>query len=187
MVLAGAVSLSVGCATLLAEKTNSIPIQSSPTHADVYIDGIKRGRTPLTLQLDPRRSYTLVFKKEGLEDKVFDLRNQVGVGWVILDVLLGVFPVIVDTGTGAWHSLEPSSVKVAMLPPGEDAPAGDALPGVPQQGVEQGPPPEAATPTPPTDSNSVNCNLAGTAEWKSASAIQKKKLLEECRRQQGAR
>jgi hypothetical protein len=184
MVLAGAVSLSMGCATLLAEKTNSIPIHSTPTHADVYIDGIKRGRTPLTLQLDPRRSYTLVFKKEGLEDKVFDVRNQVGVGWVILDVLLGIFPVIVDTGTGAWHSLEPSSVKVAMLPPGEDAPAREAVPGVPQQGVEQGPQPEAATP--PAAEPAIRCNLEGTEAWKNASASQKKKLLDECRRQQQA-
>lgn len=192
MVLAGAVSFSVGCATVFADKTNLIPIRSTPTHADVYIDGLKRGRTPLTLQLDPRRSYTIVFKKEGLEDKVFDVRNQVGVGWVVLDVVLGLWPVLVDMSTQAWYSLEPSSVKVSMLPPGEDAPA-EALPGVPHQGGEQGPPPDVATPpdaaspTPPTDSRSVNCNLTDTEEWKKASAIQKKKLLYECRRQQGAR
>jgi hypothetical protein len=190
MVLAGAVSLSVGCATVFADKTNLIPIASTPTHADVYIDGLKRGRTPLTLQLDPRRSYTIVFKKEGLEDKVFDVRNQVGVGWVVLDVVLGFWPVLVDMSTDAWYSLEPSSVKVSMLPPQEDAPAREETPGVPQQGVEQGqqgPGAEAATPTPPTDSRPVNCNLDGTEEWKKASAIQKKKLLDECRRQQGAR
>ncbi|HEX8538413.1 MAG TPA: PEGA domain-containing protein [Cystobacter sp.] len=185
MILAGAVSLSVGCATVFADKTNLIPIASTPTHADVYIDGLKRGRTPLTLQLDPRRSYTIVFKKEGLEDKVFDVRNQVGVGWVVLDVVLGLWPVLIDMSTEAWYSLEPSSVKVSMLPPGEDAPAREALPGASQQGVEQGPRPEVATP--PAEAPAVNCNLTDTEEWKKASAIQKKKLLDECRRQQGAR
>ncbi|WP_395842933.1 PEGA domain-containing protein [Cystobacter fuscus] len=182
MVLAGAVSLSVGCATVFADKTNLIPISSTPTHADVYIDGLKRGRTPLTLQLDPRRSYTIVFKKEGLEDKVFDVRNQVGVGWVVLDVVLGLWPVLIDMSTDAWYSLEPSSVKVSMLPPEEEAPAREEAPGVPQQGVEQGEGAES-----PAESPSERCkNLEGSEEWKKASAIQKKKLLDECRRQRSA-
>lgn len=75
-----------------------------------------------------------------------------------------------------------------MLPPEEDAPAREETPGVPQQGVEQGQQgPGAETATPPAAAPAVNCKLEGTEAWKNASAIQKKKLLDECRRQQGAR
>lgn len=155
--LIGTLSLSFGCATILASKTQALPVSTTPDGTDVYIDGIKRGTTPLTLELDPRRSYTLVFKKEGLDDKVFEVRNQVGAGWVVLDILLGVIPVIVDASTGAWNTLEPESVAVAMLPP------------------------EPAKPQ-----SALNCNLSETPEWKSASAVEKKKLIEECKRQQGA-
>ncbi len=156
-VLVGVLSLSVGCATILASKTQSLPITSNVDATEVYIDGVKRGTTPLTLELDPRRSYTIVFKKEGLEDKVFEVRNQVGAGWVILDILLGLIPVIVDASTGAWSSLEPESVAVAMIPP--------------EPAKEQG---------------AINCNLSGTPEWQSASAVQKKRMLDECKRPQGA-
>ncbi|GHG90925.1 PEGA domain-containing protein [Comamonas sp. JC664] len=153
-VLIGVVSLQVGCATVLASKTQPLPLSSAPDQADVYIDGVKRGTTPLTLELDPRRSYTIVFKKEGLEDKVFEVRNKVNAGWVVLDILFGLVPAIVDAGTGAWHELEADAVRVSWLPP-EEAPAPTA----------------------------VNCNLSGTEAWKSASAVEKKKMLDECRSQ----
>lgn len=155
--LMGVVSLQWGCATLLASKTTQLPISSAPDHAEVYIDGVKRGTTPLTLDLDPRRSYTIVFKKEGLEDKVFEVRNRVNAGWVVLDILFGVVPAIVDAGTGAWHQLDADAVRVSWLPP-EEAPAPTA----------------------------VNCNLSGTDEWKRASAVEKKKMLDECRSQSAA-
>ncbi|WP_164021176.1 PEGA domain-containing protein [Pyxidicoccus trucidator] len=153
--LLATLALPLGCATILAPKTNPLPINSAPDKADVYIDGVKRGTTPLTLELDPRRSYTLVFKKEGLEDKVFEVRNKVGVGWVVLDILFGLVPVIVDAGTGAWHSLDAETVRVSWLPP--EPPA--------------------------TGPGAVNCNLSGTEAWKNASAVEKKRMLDECRQQ----
>lgn len=150
-------ALPLGCAAILAPKTNPIPITTTGSRAaEVYIDGIKRGETPLTLELDPRRSYTLVFKSPGLEDRIFELRSQVGAGWVILDVLFGLIPVIVDASTGAWYYLEPDAVQVAMGPPEEGEPMR-----------------EHATP---------QCNLSETEEWRRASAVEKKRLLEECKR-----
>ena len=177
-------TLQLGCATLLADKVKAVPIQTTPTGADVYIDGIKRGRTPLTLQLDPRRSYTLVFKGEGLEDQVFDVRNEVGVGWVVLDVILGGLPAIIDAQTGAWHSFVPESVQVPLRPSAQAHQPGAQQGTRPEPGAPSPEPMPAAQPAKPPPS--VNCNLSGTPEWQNASASQKKKMLDECRRQQGA-
>jgi hypothetical protein len=99
--------------------------QLYPAGAKVLIDGLERGTTPVTLKLDPRRSYTLVLKKEGDPDQVHELRNSVGAGWIVLDILLGVVPVIVDAATGNWHYFDsdqlavrfPSVTAAEMLPP----------------------------------------------------------------------
>ena len=43
--------LFVGCATLFDQKEQSITINSDPQGADVYIDGIKEGQTPMTFKI----------------------------------------------------------------------------------------------------------------------------------------
>jgi len=38
----------------------------------------------------------------------------VGAGWVILDILGGLIPVIVDAATGDWHYLDQTNVNAAL-------------------------------------------------------------------------
>jgi hypothetical protein len=51
--------------------------------------------------------------KSGFVDKQVPVRRFVGVGWVLLDVLLGLAPVIVDAATGSWYEYEDTSMAVA--------------------------------------------------------------------------
>ncbi|MDL2229231.1 PEGA domain-containing protein, partial [Treponema sp. OttesenSCG-928-L16] len=46
-------------------------IRSSPPGTDVYIDGIKRGTTPLTLESLPTGSYTVRLSRDGYEERRF--------------------------------------------------------------------------------------------------------------------
>ena len=54
------------------------------------------------------------FKKEGFKTITRNGTNKVGAGWVILDVLAGLIPVIIDAVTGAWYHLDEKNVAVQL-------------------------------------------------------------------------
>lgn len=96
-----------GCATILAGKGPvEIPTASTPTGADVYLDGNRLGTTPMNVKVERKKAQTLVFKKAGFKDTSCILEKSTGAGWVILDVVFGLVPVVVDAVTGDWTSVK---------------------------------------------------------------------------------
>jgi hypothetical protein len=103
-----------GCATVFKGEYRSVKIKSEPDGAMVFVNGEFQGRTPVRLELRPSRPYTIEFKKEGYETEVRRIKNEIGVGWVILDVVLGVVPVLVDGLTGSWYNFDQKHVNVLL-------------------------------------------------------------------------
>jgi len=68
------------------------------------------------LKLESKKIYHIEFKKEGYESKTYTITNHIGVNWVILDVLLGLVPVIVDAATGSWYYLDQESINTVLEP-----------------------------------------------------------------------
>jgi len=113
-VLIAAVSTLVGCATIFKGSTEKVNFSSDPTSSKVYVNGQYMGETPLELKLQSKNSYTIEFRKEGYENKTVVLTNSVGAGWIVLDVIFGLVPVIVDAATGNWYSLDQEHVTAAL-------------------------------------------------------------------------
>jgi hypothetical protein len=107
--------LLTGCATLFAPKTNPLAVSSEPHGAEVYVNGFKMGTTPVELSLKPDKSYTIEFRKEGYESVTRVVNTKVGAGWIVLDVLGGFIPVIIDAATGAWNKLDQDAVNAALI------------------------------------------------------------------------
>jgi len=114
-VLPALVLLTTGCAALFAAKQTPIAMQTNPSGAEVWIDGNKMGVTPVTLELSNKKSYVVTFKKDGQEASA-TINNGVGAGWVVLDVLGGLVPVIIDAATGSWYGLSPHAVNQNLAP-----------------------------------------------------------------------
>ena len=72
------------------------------------------GDTPVRLKLVSKHTYSIEFRKEGYKTKTVNITNKVGVGWVILDVLGGLIPVIIDAATGAWYELDQKNVNAIL-------------------------------------------------------------------------
>ncbi|MFO7999104.1 MAG: PEGA domain-containing protein [Bacteroidales bacterium] len=106
--------LYFGCATLLAPKTHPLSIASEPQGAQVFVNGVNMGTTPVQLNLKADQNYTIEFRKEGYEIQNHIVNSQVGAGWVIVDVLFGIVPVVVDAATGAWNKLDQESVEAVL-------------------------------------------------------------------------
>ena len=105
-----------GCATFLNSDIKTVAFGSVPAGAEVWIDGGSYGVTPISLDLNNHESHVVVFRREGYRDTTCNLTASVGTTWVVLDILLGLVPVIVDASTGAWRGIEQGACNVNMAP-----------------------------------------------------------------------
>lgn len=103
-----------GCATLFKGTSEEVRFGSDPQKAEVWVNGAKMGETPISLKLESKRTYQIEFRKEGYKPVTRSITNHVGAGWVILDVLGALLPVIVDAATGAWYSLDQKNVDAVL-------------------------------------------------------------------------
>jgi hypothetical protein len=78
-----------GCAAIFAPRPQAIPVRSVPAGAEVFVDGVGMGTTPITLELDARRPYEVLLVLDGAE-RVIVLESGVDGTYVALDVLPGV-------------------------------------------------------------------------------------------------
>lgn len=110
------VCLLSGCATLFSSGANQVSLQSDSQGADVYVNGSLRGKTPLQLTLDNTKPVTVTFKMAGRQDQTVEIGTKVRAGFVVLDVLGGLLPVIIDAASGEWKTLDTKTVNVTLAP-----------------------------------------------------------------------
>jgi len=103
-----------GCALIFQGTSQNVSFDSAPGAAEVWINGAKVGVTPYKLELKRNQEYTIEFKKEGYQTKTYRITNSIGAGWVILDILGGLIPVLIDAATGAWYSFDQSSINAVL-------------------------------------------------------------------------
>lgn len=103
------------CATLFGKKTHPLALSSDPDGAEVFVNGFKMGVTPVELSLKADKSYTIEFRKDGFDSVTRVVNTKVGAGWVVLDVLGGVIPVVIDAATGNWNKLDQDAVNAALI------------------------------------------------------------------------
>jgi len=104
----------INCATIFKGRFNEVNFNSNPQRAQVWVNGKYMGETPLSLKLEVNKTYTIEFRKEGYKSKVVNITNHIGAGWIILDVLGGLIPVIIDAATGAWYELDQKNVNAIL-------------------------------------------------------------------------
>jgi len=106
--------LTSSCATLFKGTSSRVDFSSDPQGAKIYVNGNYMGDTPIRLKLESKRTYNIEFRKEGYQTKTFNITNHVGAGWIVLDILAGLVPVIIDAATGAWYELDQKTVNAIL-------------------------------------------------------------------------
>lgn len=105
------------CATLFKGTSEEVNFGSNPSGAEVWVDGKMMGKAPINFTLITKKTYVIEFKYQG-QTKTVNLNNHVGAGWIVLDVLGGLIPVIIDAVTGAWYSFDQKNINVDFKSPG---------------------------------------------------------------------
>ena len=102
------------CALVFKGTKQEVSFRSDTQRVEVYVNGIRMGETPLTLKLVTKKTYAIEFKIEGYKPKSVQINNKIGAGWIILDILAGLVPVVIDAATGAWYSLDQKNVDAVL-------------------------------------------------------------------------
>ncbi len=105
-----------GCALIFKGDSSRVTFNSNPQGASVLIDGNSIGLTPTEALLKTNRSYNVTFRLTGQQERTYILNNHVGALWIVLDVLGGLFPLIIDAATGAWYEFDDTNVNVSLTP-----------------------------------------------------------------------
>lgn len=119
-VIACALCVLTGCATITRGTSEVLIIESEPPGAEVDVSpaGLKCV-TPCSLELKRKGNYMLEIRKDGFETTKVNVLSQIAgagaagmAGNVILGGLIGA---AVDAGSGATKELKPNPVKVNLV------------------------------------------------------------------------
>ena len=113
LLAAGIASLSTAC-SLAAPRTQSIVIIPSHPSAEVYVDGIPRGRGTTTVQLDRNGEYTVLATCGSVSGGASIDRHFSETG--LLDIVGGILILVPFIGvlTSGAYELSPTTVNVAI-------------------------------------------------------------------------
>ncbi|WP_316804622.1 PEGA domain-containing protein [Pedobacter nototheniae] len=103
------------CATVFTGSKQTVQINSIPPAADIEVDGIKVGVTPMAVPLKKGfTGQTLSLKLDGYETKTF----QPGTTFNPVAVLnlIGLFGFAIDAATGAMMKYDPKVHEIKLEP-----------------------------------------------------------------------
>lgn len=108
--------VQTGCASIVSGREQTVSIRSNPAGADVEIDGMSTGKTPLTTDLKRKKRHQIKIKKDGYleESRV----TKKGFNWWHLGNVLigGIIGIIIDFATGAVYDVDPDEINVSLKP-----------------------------------------------------------------------
>lgn len=103
------------CATIFTGTKQTVQINSVPSAADVEVNGISRGQTPVALRLKKGfTGETVTIKKEGYDTKIFQPETTFNAVSVLN--LFGLIGWGVDAATGAMMKYDPKAYEIKLEP-----------------------------------------------------------------------
>lgn len=105
LALAAAIGTS-GCGLIFTGSSTPVTLESDPPGANVYIDGQPYGKTPLTVEVSNRRDHVVTFQIGQGAPTACHLTASTGAGWVLLDIMGALIPIIIDAVSDGWTTLD---------------------------------------------------------------------------------
>lgn len=113
-----------GCATVFSRYEDTIDLKNAPEdirvydtngvempvseRRDIHYSNDKRKYEPAlikTISLRKNKEHVLVLKSGDREKRIM-VYPKIGAGWLVVDLITGIFPIFVDAYTGNWNYFE---------------------------------------------------------------------------------
>lgn len=103
-----------GCATIMHGTTQQIAVSSSPTGAQVSVNGMARGTTPVIADLRRKDNHVVRVTLDGYAPFEMALTRSTS-GWVWGNLVFGGIPgLAIDAITGGLYKLSPEQVSAQL-------------------------------------------------------------------------
>lgn len=108
------VFLSFSCATLFNGADQQINITSQPINAQIFVDEIEWGKTPMIVTLSRKDNHIIRIEIEGYEPTIVPLKRKTS-NWFMGNCLFGgLIGMGIDALTGGMYILQPEEVNTTM-------------------------------------------------------------------------
>jgi len=104
---------NAGCATLLKGTNSSMKIAGLPEDAVVETDdghSVEREKSSERITISTHDQPRALRVTSGETATKVPVRRFVGGGWIVLGVVTGLIPLVVDAATGAWYEYEDTAM-----------------------------------------------------------------------------
>ena len=120
--------LSTGCASIMHGTSQDVGISSSPTNANVTVDKVAQGQTPVVAKLSRKDNHIVRLELDGYAPAEMTLTRSVS-GWVWGNVVFGgLIGLAVDAISGGLYKLTPAQLQGTLARQGASiAPAKDGV------------------------------------------------------------
>ena len=114
IVAVASMTMLSSCATMFTGTTQKVTITSNPPAADVIINGVTRGVTPLELSIKKEiKGQPIELKKGGYESKTF-MPTTTFNSTAILNIFTGLVGFAVDYATGSLMKYDPTTYDLTL-------------------------------------------------------------------------
>jgi hypothetical protein len=105
-----------GCATIIHGSRQGMTITCEPRVANVFIDGVRMGQTPLYTKLSRAHNHKLHISLEGYQPYELNLTRKLD-GWIFGNILIGgAVGIGIDALTGSMFRLSPKDFYPELKP-----------------------------------------------------------------------
>lgn len=114
LILLAAALLLAGCASIMHGTTQQVAVSSSPTGAQVSVNGMQHGVTPVIADLKRKDNHVIRVTLDGFQPFEMALTRSTS-GWVWGNLVFGGIPgLAVDAITGGLYKLAPEQVTAQL-------------------------------------------------------------------------
>ncbi len=104
-----------GCGLIFGGTSQKIRVSTEPSGATVSAKpDIGTYTTPVEISLERRTERTIYITKPGYTDANFRLQRGIRGEIVLLDIVFGLVPFVIDIVVGSWYRLSPSETEVTL-------------------------------------------------------------------------
>lgn len=108
--------LATGCATIITGTSQSLTFGSNPAGADILVDGIAVGTTPLTVRVKKRAGTRVTVRKTGFRDQHFVLQHAFQPWFFGNFIIGGLLGSTTDVASGATIEYSPEQFYTTLEP-----------------------------------------------------------------------
>ncbi len=109
------------CGTIIHGSNQEIAFSSTPAGAQVAVDGVVMGQTPVLLNLERKNHHSVRLTLDGYQPYGMTMSRSVD-GWIAGNIVFGgLIGLAVDAVTGAMYKLSPDQVDAELQSGGTSA------------------------------------------------------------------